>query len=119
MALFPAGVYWCVRAGARLVVAGNRIGIHKMRAGVSIFAETFHTTVGRLEGSEVVTDLGTFRGLGRHAQIDLEAGHTVAGERPSWFASVGLVLRDPRTLLGPAYLAAFSRNSPQEMVQPK
>jgi Putative MetA-pathway of phenol degradation len=87
--------------------------------GVSIFGEAFHTTIGRLEGSEVAVDAGLFRGLGKHAQIDVEAGRTVAGARPSWFASVGCVLRAPRSLLGPAYRAAFSRNSADGMVQPK
>jgi hypothetical protein len=74
-----------------------------MGGGVSMFAETFHTTIGRLEGSEVAIDAGLFRGFGKHAQIDLEAGHTIAGARPSWFASVGCVLRDPRALLGPGW----------------
>jgi hypothetical protein len=69
-------------------------------SGVSVFAEAFHTTIGRLEGSEVATDLGMFRGIGRHVQMDVEAGHTISGARPSWFASVGCVLRNPRALLG-------------------
>lgn len=88
-------------------------------AGLSIFAETFHTTIGRQEGSEVAMDAGAFRGFGKHVQIDMEAGHTVSGARPSWFASLGCVLRDPHVLLGPAYRAAFSRNSSDGMVQPK
>jgi Putative MetA-pathway of phenol degradation len=67
--------------------------------GVSLFAETFHTSIDRLEGSEVLVDGGLFRGIGRHTQIDLSIGHTVTGERPSWYASVGCVFRIPRGLL--------------------
>jgi len=66
--------------------------------GFSLFGETFHTSLDRA-GSEVAVDGGFFRGLGKHAQIDLAAGHTLAGERPSWFAVAGIVLRVPRPLL--------------------
>jgi len=90
-----------------------------MGGGMSIFGEAFHTTIGRLEGSEVAMDAGMFRGIGRHVQVDFAAGHTVTGARPSWFASMGLVLRVPRVLLGPAYRAAFARNSADGTVQPK
>jgi hypothetical protein len=74
-----------------------------MQGGVSIFAEAFHTTIGRMEGSEVAVDAGMYRGLGRHAQIDFEAGHTVSGARPSWFASMGCVLRNPHAILAPGW----------------
>ena len=79
--------------------------------GMSIFGEAFHTTIGRLEGSEVAVDAGMFSGVGKHMQIDFAAGRTVTGARPSWFASMGLVLRVPRALLGAGYRAAFARNS--------
>ena len=62
---------------------------------MSIYTEAFHTTIGRLEGSEVALDAGLYRGLGKHVQIDLGAGHTFAGPRPSWFASAGCVFRAP------------------------
>lgn len=90
-----------------------------MGGGLSIFGEAFHTTVGRLEGSEVAMDAGMFGGIGRHVQIDVAAGHTVNGARPSWFASMGLVLRVPRVLLSPAYRAVFARNSLDGIVHPK
>ncbi len=67
-------------------------------AGVSIYAEAFHTTIGRLEGNEIALDAGLYRGLGKHVQIDLGAGHTIAGSRPSWIASAGCVFRVPHAL---------------------
>ena len=82
-----------------------------MGRGMSIFGEAFHTTIGRVEGSEVAMDAGMFRGIGKHVQIDVAAGHTVSGARPSWFASMGLVLRVPRALLGAGYRAALARSS--------
>ncbi len=71
--------------------------------GVSVFGEAFHTTIGAPEGSLVAMDGGFFRGLGKHAQIDVSAGHTVTGQRPSFFASLGCVLRVPRELLAPGW----------------
>lgn len=82
-----------------------------MGSGMSVFAESVHTTIGRVEGSEVAMDAGMFRSIGKHVQIDFAAGHTVSGARPSWFGSMGLVVRVPRVLLGPAYRAAFARSS--------
>jgi hypothetical protein len=82
-----------------------------MGGGMSIFGEAFHTTIGRLEGSEVAMDAGMFRGIGKHVQVDAATGHTVSGARPSWFASMGLVVRIPRALWGAGYRAAFARNS--------
>jgi hypothetical protein len=88
----------------RIFASGQSLwAARNMAGGVSIFGEAFHTTIGRLEGSEVAMDAGMFRGLGRHAQIDFEAGHTVSGARPSWFASLGCVLRNPRALLAPGW----------------
>ena len=66
--------------------------------GLAMFGETFRTTIDRLQGSQVAADAGVFRSLGRHAQIDLAAGHTIAGTRPSWFFSLGCVFRVPRPL---------------------
>jgi hypothetical protein len=74
-------------------------GARIIGGGVSLFAETFRTTIDRAEGREVVVDGGLFRSLGRHTQIDLSAGHTVSGLRPSWYASVGCAFRVPRGLL--------------------
>ena len=68
---------------------------------IGLFAEAFHTTIARGLGSEVVADMGCYKSLGKHVQIDAEAGHTIAGLRPSVYASVGLVIRAPRALLGP------------------
>ena len=87
-------------ANGRFFSSGQSLwAARNVGAGLSVFIEAFHTTVGRIEGSEVAADAGVFRGLGRHAQFDLSAGHTVAGARPAWFVTVGLVLRVPRMLL--------------------
>jgi hypothetical protein len=67
--------------------------------GVSLFGEAFHTTIDRVDGSLVALDGGMFRGLGKHAQLDFSAGHTVSGERPSWFLTAGCVLRVPRVFM--------------------
>lgn len=72
-------------------------------AGVSVFAETFHTTIDRAQGSETVVDAGVFRSAGRHAQLDIAAGHTISGVRPSWFVAMGCVFRAPRALLSPGW----------------
>ena len=66
-----------------------------MGGGVSIYADAFHTTIGRLLGREVAMDCGLFRGLGKNAQIDLGVGHTVSGSRPAWFVTMGFAFRDP------------------------
>jgi hypothetical protein len=78
--------------------AQSLFGARSVGRGLSLFGEAFHTSLDRA-GSEVAVDGGFFRGIGKHAQIDLAAGHTVAGERPSWFAVAGIVLRLPRALL--------------------
>jgi hypothetical protein len=91
-------------AQGRILGAGESLWAARNMGPLSVFTEAFHTTVGRAEGSETVMDGGMFRGLGRHAQIDVAAGHTVAGGRPSWFVSVGLVLRAPRALLARGWL---------------
>jgi hypothetical protein len=87
-------------ASGRLFSSGQSIwAARALGDGVSMFGEAFHTTVGRLEGSATALDAGLFRGLGKHAQIDVSAGHTVAGERPSWFLTMGCVFRVPRAML--------------------
>jgi len=83
-------------------------GARSIGRGVSLFAETFHTTIDRSEGSDTFVDGGLFRGLGRNAQIDVSAGHTISGQRPSWFVSMGCVFRAPRALL-PAAWYRFGR----------
>lgn len=66
--------------------------------GFSPFGETFRTTIGRYEGSETVVDGGLFKEFGRNLQIDPALGHTVAGEVPSWYAAIAIVVRIPRAL---------------------
>lgn len=58
----------------RIFSAGESLWAARNTGPVSIFAETFHTTVRRNQGSEVASALGLFRALGRHVQFDLEAG---------------------------------------------
>lgn len=78
-------------------------GARAIGAGVSVFAETFRTTIDRIQGSETVVDGGFFRSAGRHAQVDLSAGHTVSGQRPSWYVAMGCVFRAPRAFLTPGW----------------
>jgi Putative MetA-pathway of phenol degradation len=84
----------------RYFASGESVwGARSIRAGVSVFAETFRTTIDRVEGSRVAVDAGFFRGLSRNTQIDVSAGHTVAaGQRPAWFLTLGCVFRAPRLL---------------------
>jgi hypothetical protein len=90
--------------GGRIFSSGEGLwAARSIGGGVSMFGEAFRTTIGPLQGSEAGLDAGLFRGFGKHVQVDMEAGRTVTGERPSWFASVGCVLRDPRRLLGPGW----------------
>jgi hypothetical protein len=70
---------------------------HPLRV-VSLYVEVFRTTISRTEGSATAFDAGLFRTIGRNIQVDVDAGHTIAGERPSWFATVGVVYRAPRRL---------------------
>ena len=81
--------------------SGESFWLTRTMRHASPFVEVFHTTIARGLGSEVVADMGFYRSIGKHAQIDIEAGHTVAGDRPSTYASVGLVIRAPQALLGP------------------
>jgi hypothetical protein len=90
-------------AQGRTYISGESFTASRKVRGVSIAAEVFHTTIGRLEGSEVAMDLGLSRVLGKNMQIDVEAGRTIAGMRPSWFATMGFVYRNPHALLGPAW----------------
>jgi hypothetical protein len=85
----------------RLFTSGECVWVTRSFKPVSVFAEVFRTTIARGFGSEVVADVGFYKGIGKHMQIDVEAGHTVGGERPSLYTSVGLVIRAPRALLGP------------------
>ncbi len=88
----------------RYFSAGESVwGARAVGAGVSVFAETFRTTIDRTQGSETVVDAGFFRGAGRHAQIDVSAGRTVSGVRPSWYVAMGCVFRVPRALLLPGW----------------
>jgi hypothetical protein len=82
----------------RFYSAGQSLSAGRGFRVVSIFAEAFHTTRGR-EGSQTTVDGGAFRGLGKHAQIDVCVGHTIAAPWPAQFISLGLVLRNPRALL--------------------
>jgi hypothetical protein len=45
--------------------------------------------------------MGIYKGIGKHMQLDFEAGHTIAGDRPSLYASMGIVIRAPKALIGP------------------
>jgi len=85
----------------RLFSSGESVWVTRPLKPFGVFAEVFRTTIARGLGSEVVADIGCYKGIGKHMQIDVEAGHTVAGLRPSMYASVGLVIRAPRALLGP------------------
>jgi hypothetical protein len=88
-------------AQGRLFSSGEGLWLTRSFKPVGVFAETFRTTIARGLGSEVVADMGCYKSLGKHVQIDAEAGHTIAGLRPSVYASVGLVIRGPRALIGP------------------
>lgn len=85
----------------RLFSSGESVWVTRPLKPLAVFAEVFHTTIARGFGSEVVADIGCYKSLGKHMQIDVEAGHTVSGLRPSLYTSVGLVIRAPRALLGP------------------
>jgi len=85
----------------RLFSSGEALWVTRPLKPFGVFAEVFRTTIARGYGSEVVADIGCYKGIGKHMQIDIEAGHTVAGMRPSLYTSIGLVIRAPRALLGP------------------
>jgi hypothetical protein len=78
-------------------------GARSIGRGVSIFGETFRSTIDRLQGNTAVVDGGLFRAVGRHAQFDVSMGHTISGERPSWFVTMGCVFRAPRAFLSPLW----------------
>lgn len=82
----------------RFASTGESVWVSRNMGALSLFGETFRTTIGRSEGSETVVDGGLFKGIGRNLQIDLALGHTFAGEVPSWYAAIGLVVRSPRAL---------------------
>jgi hypothetical protein len=72
---------------------------HSLRFA-SIFVEAYRTTISRTEGSATALDAGLFRNVGRNIQVDIDAGHTIAGDRPAWFATLGFVFRAPKRLFG-------------------
>ena len=90
-------------AKGRIFNSGESIRVSRNAGTVSIFAEVLHTSIARGEGSEVEAAAGVFRSLGKNAQVDVEAGHTVSGARPSWYSAMGFVFRDPRPLFGPGW----------------
>jgi hypothetical protein len=81
----------------RFYSAGQSLSAARSLGVLSVFAEAFHATPGR-EGSQTTLDTGAFRALGKHAQIDVCIGHTIAAPWPAQFISIGLVLRGPRAL---------------------
>ena len=87
-------------AGGRYHASGASVSVgYPLWKGISGYGELYRTTICRGAGSASVTDAGFSRTLGNNYQIDIEAGHTVAGVRPSWFAGIGLVIRAPHRLL--------------------
>ncbi|MGA2328791.1 MAG: transporter [Bryobacteraceae bacterium] len=69
---------------------------HGLAAGLHGYAEIYR--VGPIEGDEpahVVASGGVYRVLGANAQVDFEAGHTLAARTPSWFAGFGFAVRRP------------------------
>jgi hypothetical protein len=83
----------------RIFSSGQSLWGARDMGPVSIYADVFRTTIGRLQGSEGAMDFGLFRGLGKNAQIDVGAGHTVAGTVPAWFVTMGFAFRDPHRLM--------------------
>jgi hypothetical protein len=82
----------------RYYSSGESLWLSHKLLHVPVFAEVFHTTLDRQDGSETALDAGIYQGIGKNIQIDAEAGHTVSGSRPAWFASLGFVFRDPHRL---------------------
>jgi hypothetical protein len=86
-------------SSGRIFSSGESLWAARDLGHASIYADVFHTTVGRLQGSEVAMDLGLFRAVGKNAQIDVGVGHTLSGAVPSWFVTMGISVRDPHRLL--------------------
>ena len=84
----------------RLLSTAKSVSIsHRVKGSASAFGELFRTTIGRTEGSQTAVSAGMYWLLGKHVQVDIAGGHTVAGLRPAWFATAGFVIRDPHRLL--------------------
>ena len=64
----------------------------------SVFFEAYRTVISRTEGTATALDAGLFREIGKNIQMDIAAGHTIDGQRPAWFASLGFVYRAPKRL---------------------
>ncbi len=83
----------------RYFSSGQSLWLARPLKIASAFGEVFHTTLGWREGSETAFDLGFYRCIGKHIQVDAEAGHTIGGREPGWFVSGGLALRYPHKVL--------------------
>lgn len=68
---------------------------HRLAGGFAGTWEVYRVNLERGQGTSWVAASGVTHGLGQNAQLDLSAGHTVAGARSGWFLAAGFVYRHP------------------------
>ena len=69
---------------------------HSLAAGWGGYAEIYgFSKMSRDTGTGVTVNGGITRPLGRHVQIDLEAGRGLTADAPDWFVGVGFAVLGP------------------------
>lgn len=72
---------------------------HDLAFGLAGYFEWYDLSYDRGQGHGSLVNGGITRMIGKNAQVDVEVGHTVSGNSPGWFASIGFVVRRPIGLL--------------------
>ncbi|MCC6537812.1 MAG: transporter [Bryobacterales bacterium] len=68
---------------------------HDLAFGLAGYFEWYDLSYDRGQGHGSLVNGGITRGIGKNAQVDVEVGHTISGNSPGWFASIGFVVRRP------------------------
>ncbi len=68
---------------------------HAVWRELSMYAEAYNVTIDRGMGTSTIVNAGLTHPIGRGAQVDVLAGHSVAGRQVGWFVGVGFSIRQP------------------------
>lgn len=66
---------------------------HAVWRDLSMYSEIYNVTIDRGLGTSTVFNGGLTHPVGRNVQVDVLAGHSVAGRQVGWFVGVGFSLR--------------------------
>jgi Putative MetA-pathway of phenol degradation len=66
---------------------------HAVWRDLSMYSELYNVTIDRSMGTSTVFNGGLTHPIGRNVQVDVLAGHSVAGRQVGWFVGVGFSMR--------------------------